>query len=376
MTRFHPTRDTYRPGGTTLASIYYTSAEIYQEELERVFSRSWLCVGRTADLQHHGDYRVVTVGTESVIIVRQDQKQIRAFHNVCRHRGTRLCDGPDGRFRKSIQCPYHGWTYGLDGTLLAAPHMTEVEGFDARDYPLHSVALCEWQGFLFIALAQRSDLGDPPARVLDERLFPYNLSSLTTTRRIEYDVRANWKLIFLNFSECLHCPVIHPDLARLTPYKSGRNDLVEGPVLGGFMTISRQHGSLTKSGEMCGIPLGELPQENRQRVYYYSVFPNMLLSVHPDYVMFHTLWPVGAFQTRIVCEFLFHRDATSSGKFDPSDAVDFWDLTNRQDWQICEASQSGIASRAYTPGPYSPQESLLWAWDQEYLRQIGRTEKA
>src|SRR5439155_1020728 len=161
------------------------------------------------------------------------------------------------------------------------------------------------------------------------------------------EVRANWKLVFQNFSGCLHCPVIHPGLAKLTPYTSGENDLFEGPYLGGYMVITAPGGSLTLSGRACGPAVGELPAEDRNRVYFYTIFPNLLLSLHPDYVMFHTLRPEAPDRTHITCEWLFHADAFGQPGFDPQDAVGFWDETNRQDWNICERSQLGVASRAY-----------------------------
>jgi Rieske 2Fe-2S family protein len=158
---------------------------------------------------------------------------------------------------------------------------------------------------------------------------------------------------------------------RLTPANSGENDLYEGPFLGGFMVITTPGGSMTMSGRTCGLPVGELPAEDLHRVYYYSIFPNMLLSLHPDYVMAHTLWPESPGRTRITCEWLFHPGSLDDPSFDPNDGVAFWDMTNRQDWHVCELSQLGVASRAYTPGLYSPRESLAVAFDAEVLRSLG-----
>src|SRR2546429_551981 len=181
------------------------------------------------------------------------------------------------------------------------------------------------------------------------RFGRFNLTALTAARHVDYDVAANWKLIFQNYSECLHCPVIHPGLAKLTPYTSGENDLIDGPFLGGYMVITKKGGSLTLSGRACGAPVGQLPAEDLNRVYFYSIFPNLLLSLPPDYVMFHTLWPDGPARTRITCEWLFHPDSIGTPAFDPDDAVGFWDETNRQDWHICERSHAGITARADVP---------------------------
>jgi Rieske 2Fe-2S family protein len=137
------------------------------------------------------------------------------------------------------------------------------------------------------------------------------------------------------------------------------------------MVITAPGGSLTLSGRACGPAVGDLPAEDRNRVYFYTIFPNLLLSLHPDYVMFHTLWPAAVDRTHITCEWLFHADAFAQPGFDPQDAVGFWDETNRQDWNICERSQLGVSSRAYEPGPYSPREGIAAAWDREFLRAIG-----
>jgi Rieske 2Fe-2S family protein len=199
----------------------------------------------------------------------------------------------------------------------------------------------------------------------------WGLPSLRCAAHIEYLVRANWKLIAQNYSECYHCPVIHPELARKSPYRSGRNDLFEGPFLGGYMDLDEEAGSLTVSGRACASPLGSVAGEDLRRVYYYLVFPNLLLSLHPDYVMAHTLWPQQAGLTRVVCEWYFAPEAVDQPGTDPQDAVQFWDLTNRQDWEICEATQLGVGSRVYSPAPYSGQESLLAAFDREIRRSLG-----
>jgi Rieske 2Fe-2S family protein len=186
-------------------------------------------------------------------------------------------------------------------------------------------------------------------------------------------VRANWKLLFQNYSECYHCSPVHPSLVKLSPPTSGENDLVEGPFLGGFMTILLEDGSLTLSGGSCGLPVAaDLPEAARQRVYYYSLFPNMLLSLHHDYVMVHTFRPVAPDRTLITCEFLFNAGSLDNAAFDPDDGVKFWDQVNREDWHICEQTQLGVSSRAYRPGPYSRRESLSAAFDRHYREVVSR----
>jgi glycine betaine catabolism A len=355
----------------TLPGEYYTSAAIHREEAVRIFAQRWVCVGRAAGVPEAGDFIRAEVAGESLVVVRGADGAVRAFYNVCRHRGTRLCEEPAGRFPGSIQCPYHAWTYGLEGELLGAPHMTE-EWFDKADFPLHAAALAEWEGFLFVSLAERPV---PLAEVLSPlagKFTAWRLPELRARRRIEYDVRANWKLFFQNFSECYHCPRIHPELTRLSHYRSGANDLVEGPILGGYMRIDREGGSLTLSGAAAGPrPLAGIGEEDLSRVYYYSVFPSLFVTLLPDYALWHTLEPRGVDRTRVVCEWLFAADAPEEGA---QDAVAFWDLTNQQDWHVCELAQQGVSSRAYTPGPYATQESLLAAFDRELLAALGRTD--
>jgi Rieske 2Fe-2S family protein len=206
---------------------------------------------------------------------------------------------------------------------------------------------------------------------LQGKFSQWHLPQLRSAHRIVYDVKANWKLMFENYAECYHCPGVHPMLSKVSPYDSAENDLTEGPFLGGFMKINKGK-SLTMSGEACARAIDlEHKHEDGERVFYYSIFPNMLLSMHPDYVMVHQLWPQAPDRTLIVCDWLFHPEALNSDAFRPEDAIEFWDVTNKQDWHVCELSQQGIASRVYEPGPYSSRESIPAAWDREYLRRLG-----
>ncbi|MGZ5537475.1 MAG: aromatic ring-hydroxylating oxygenase subunit alpha [Chthoniobacterales bacterium] len=365
---FRKTTETFAAGATTLPQRYFVSPEIFAEEQASIFSKQWICVGHQSQLAATGDYFVREVAGESVIVLRDQKQVVRAFYNVCRHRGTRLCENPTGHF-SAIQCPYHAWTYTLDGRLIGAPHMDDVPGFDKSDYSLGAVSLALWEGFIFVNLAATPTPLEEVFAPLAGKFAHWNLPQLRSARRIAYDVRANWKLIFENYSECYHCPGVHPMLSKVSPYDSAENDLCEGPFLGGFMSITKG-ASLTMSGKACARPVGDMKGEDHARVFYYSIFPNMLLSLHPDYVMLHRLWPQSPGQTLIDCDWLFHPDAFARDDFHPEDAVEFWDVTNKQDWHVCELSQQGIASRAYRPGPYSPRESIPAAWDREYLRHV------
>jgi Rieske 2Fe-2S family protein len=187
-----------------------------------------------------------------------------------------------------------------------------------------------------------------------------------------YEVDANWKLFFHNYSECYHCPGVHPHLNKLTPYRNTTNDLDEGPVLGGPMWMTDPDGSMTIGGARCAPLLPGLGEGDRGHVLYYTLFPSMFLSLHPDYVLVHRAQSLGTSRTRIFCDWYFHPDAIAAPGFDPQPAIDFWDLTNRQDWELCANAYRGVASRAYLPGPYADLESQLAAFDREYLRAMGR----
>src|SRR5437016_2813541 len=373
---FRRTAETFRAGAKTLSQRYFISPETFAEERDKIFSRHWVLVGHQTQIAQAGDYFTAAVAGESVVVVRDKRGDIHGFYNVCRHRGSQLIENRDGQLSAVIQCPYHAWTYALDGRLIGAPHMDEVPGFDRSNYGLHSANLALWEGFIFVNLADAStQRGDYMS--LEEWFAPlagkfsqWNLPALRAAKRIEYDVRANWKLIFENYSECYHCAGVHPELSKISPSDSAENDLTEGPFLGGFMRIAKGK-SLTMSGNACALPVGDFGNEDFRFVFYYSIFPNMLLSLHPDYATVHKLQPQSPERTLILCEWFFHPEAFKRSDFDPDDAVGFWDMVNRQDWHVCELSQQGISSRAYEPGAYSARESIPAAWDREYLRHIS-----
>jgi Rieske 2Fe-2S family protein len=376
---FRRTPETFEAGAKTLKQEYFVSREIFADEQEKIFAKQWLLVGHQSQVAKPGDYFLSAVAGESLIVIRDRRSVIRGFYNVCRHRGTRLIQTDragqaDCGHASAIQCPYHAWTYGLDGGLIGAPHMDQVPGFDKTDYSLYPVNLGVWEGFIFVNLAVPKRDGwiylEDWFAPLAGKLSHWNLPNLRSAKRIDYDVRANWKLIFENYSECYHCPGVHPVLSKLTPYDSTENDLADGPFLGGFMPITKGK-SLTMSGNACALSIADKEkkgEEAKHRVFYYSIFPNMLLSIHPDYVMVHQLWPQSPERTLILCNWFFHPEAFEREEFNPEDAIEFWDMTNKQDWHVCELSQQGIASRAYQPGPYSSRESIPAAWDEYYLR--------
>ena len=337
--------------------------DVFEYERDEWFARTWLCVGREADAARPGEYLLADVAGESLAIVRGRDGRLGAFHNVCRHRGSTLLTEPSGSIVR-FQCPYHAWTYELDGSLRRAPHTEAIEDFDPSDHGLFGVRLEAWQGFVFVNLAADGpslleSLADLPPQV--ER---YPIDRLARARRIDYEVGANWKVIAENYSECYHCPGVHPQLNRLTPYDRGRNLRSEGPWAGGWMELTGDAATMSSDGGRHGRPsLAGISPEDEGRVYYFVVWPNLLLSLHPDYVMTHQVWPVDAERSRVVCEWLFEPETMARPDFDPSDAISFWDLTNRQDWAVCELQQRGTRSRAYVPGRYALMEDMVHAFD-------------
>jgi Rieske 2Fe-2S family protein len=284
MTTFRRTVSTYKHGAHTMPGEYYTSPAIFAEENEHLFPRSWHCVGRSSALANAGDYVLRTVAGESLIILRDRGGELRAFFNVCRHRGTRLCEAAKGQFSETIQCPYHAWTYTIDGRLIGAPQMQDVPGFDKREFPLHSAALAEWEGFVFVNVADR-----PRAVCGGLRLHaraPNAVRSRATDGRPLGHVRGRGELE-AGLPELLGVPalpMIHPELTAVLPYQSGANDLTEGPFLGGYMEIMDHADSATMSWtRVCAVLTPTCRSDDRRRAYYYSLMPNMLLSIHPDY---------------------------------------------------------------------------------------------
>jgi glycine betaine catabolism A len=336
---------------------------IFEFEQEQWFGRDWICVGRAEEAAQRGEYFLASVGGESVMVVRGPDGNLRAFHNVCRHRGSTILEEDCGKLVR-IQCPYHAWTYDLEGQLQRAKHTDDLIDFEPAENSLVPVRCEIWQGFVFLNL---DPAAAPLLGVLDDlpgHFARFDFASLRRARRITYEVNANWKTIAENYSECYHCPGIHPQLNRLTPYDMGRNYLTDGPWEGGYMELVANAETMSTDGHTHGRPpLPGIEGDDLQRIYYYVVWPNLLMSLHPDYLLTHQVWPVAPGRSLIHCDWFFHPDTIARPDFDPSDAVDFWDLTNRQDWHVCELQQQGTASRSYAPGRYSNQEDSVHAFD-------------
>lgn len=351
----------------TLPRRVYTDAEVFALESRVLFGRMWLCVGREEDLPEVGSFLTQEIGGEKILVVRGEDLTLRAFFNVCRHRGARLVEEPCGRLRGAIGCPYHAWTYALDGRLLRAPRAEP--GFRTEDYPLVQARLETLGGFVFVNLdADAPALGAAFADLPD--LSRYRLAGLRRARAIEYAVAANWKVVAENYSECYHCPLVHPQLHRISDVTSGFAQ-AGACFNGGPMRLRAGFTTMSMSGTTAFPPLPGLTAEDHRLVHYYLVYPNLMLGLHPQYVLVHRAWPLAPDRTRVVCEWLVPQATLSADGFDPSDVVEFWDVTNRQDWALCERVQRGAASAGYVPGPYHPAELCVHAFDKWYADSIA-----
>jgi phenylpropionate dioxygenase-like ring-hydroxylating dioxygenase large terminal subunit len=345
----------------TLHRDSYFSEEIFRREQEGIFFREWFCAGREEELADPGDYLVLDVAGESVLVVRTREGRLAAHYNVCRHRGSRLVlEGCKGSFAGAIRCPYHSWTYTLDGALRTAPYLDEEDGWTKADLGLHPVGIESWGGFFFLNLTPvesaargydlHTQLGAVPTR-----LGRYPLAELRSARRMVYEVQANWKVLLENYNECYHCGPVHPELCRLVPGFKQRG----GSDLDWDRGIPHREGAwtFTETGTTNRRPFDGLNQDERTRHKGELVYPNFMISLSADHVTAYTVWPRRPGHTTVVCDFLFHSTEIALPGFDPSDAVDFWDRVNRQDWAICENVQRGMQSRVFQHGYYAPMES-------------------
>ena len=346
----------------------YTDPAVFEWEQRNFFGGGWLCVGRSDQVANAGDQRAEQAGLGSVLLTRNDDGVLHAFANTCRHRGHELLPCGSTASQGAIICPYHAWTYDLNGGLRAAAGFKSRPGFDASLWSLHELPVTEWNGLVFVDGSGKAAPLDDALSTLDQMLAPYEMTRLVVAGTHEYDSSANWKILTENYHECYHCPSIHPELCRVSPPKSGENFDLPGAWVGGDMELRPGMATMSLDGISQGVPLRGLDEHGLRTVIYANVFPNVLISAHPDYVMVHRLLPLAASQTRIECSWAFAPEATERPGFDPSYAIDFWDLTNRQDWGACESVQRGLSSPHAVPGPLSPAEDAVY----QYVTMVAR----
>ncbi|MFI5959964.1 SRPBCC family protein [Cryptosporangium sp. NPDC051539] len=314
---------------------------------QKHFFSGWTCVGRS-------EGPATARAVDGVLLTRAKDGRLRAFVNACRHRGHELLPCGAAASPRVVTCPYHAWTYDLDGALKAAPGFGG--DFDKQQFGLIELPVAEWHGWVFVARA-----GDPGPfaehiGALEDTVAPYRAENLETAAQHDYVVEANWKTIVENYQECYHCSMIHPELCQVSPPESGENLDRPGDWVGGWMDLREHAATMSLDGRSGGTPIAGLDEHRLRTVMYTAVFPNLLISLHPDYVMTHRLTPLTPGSTRVECAWLFPAETVATPGFDPGYAVDFWDLTNRQDWAACESVQRGMSSERYRPGPLAPAE--------------------
>ncbi|HZM35826.1 MAG TPA: aromatic ring-hydroxylating dioxygenase subunit alpha [Burkholderiales bacterium] len=338
------------------ASWYHDPAH-YHRELESFWYGRWIAVAREEEFARPGDWRVIRLHDQSILLVRSPEG-LKAFHNTCRHRGSVLCTGERGTFpRGRIVCPYHAWTYDLEGRLVATPRRMETPDFRLEDFPLHALASGTWGGFVFVNVDGNAVPLSSQIEHVKKRFARYGFASLKIGKRIVTDVKANWKLLCENFSECFHCPPVHPELCRVvSAYRqAGAWGLDEAHTVGPEYAPAAQ--TLTLDGSSRLPAFSGLNEIERQTIYAPEMLPpNLFLNVHPDYVNAHMMFPTGPESVRIVYDWLFEPRSLPLSDDDLAHYVTLWDITNRQDARNCEWQQEGVHARAFAHGVYVPQE--------------------
>jgi Rieske 2Fe-2S family protein len=356
----------------------YCAPEIYALEQERIFYRNWFCVGREEQLPRAGDFFTADVAGESILAVRAPEGALRAFYNVCRHRGSRLCEEASGHVSRAFLCPYHAWSYDLDGRLLHMPNVHDESEVDREARGLRSVAVDTWEGFVFVNLAESprpllDQLATDPGNPLG--FDRYRVGELRVAHRIVYDVEANWKILHDNYNECLHCPSVHPELSKIVPlYRTGR--VVDPERRDGGVTLKEGLHTFTHSGRSELPTLPGLSDLDLRTYYGYSTFPNLLGNLLSTGVMTYTLYPRAADHTTIVSEYLFRPETIEREGFDCNDMVEFLDLVSAQDWAVCERVQRGVRSRGFERGVYPAEDGILRDFAAHYLAQRGPVSEA
>ncbi len=335
----------------------YLSPEILAWERRNLFAGSWTCLGREDELfpDARSTQRAVMVGDIPCLVVR-GEAGLSMFANTCRHRGHELL--PDGGTseRRSIQCPYHAWTYDFGGHLIGAKGFREDPAFAFEEHGLVELPVAEWEGWVFgHALNPVGSSGVPAFAehlgALGSVISPYAPGQLVVADRHTYEVAANWKTISENYHECYHCPLIHPELCQVSPPDSGDNYDLPGAWIGGSMELRDGVQTMSLDGSLAAT---RLPGVSEDHVEYVHLLPNLLISAHPDYVMTHRLVPLDPGRTWVECSWLVLPGSTA-----PTAAVEFWDLTNKQDWAACESVQRGLTSPHFQPGPFAPNEDAV-----------------
>lgn len=320
-------------------------------EQARVFRQSWQLVGSAADIAEPGDHLAREVAGVPVLVVRQQDGSVRAFHNVCRHRAGPLatCDGKRAR---ALRCRYHGWLYGLDGQLKVAAEMDEAAGFSAKDLSLEPVRAEVWQGFVFVCLG-----AEPPslATILDgieARMAPTQLAPMRHRRHWRDEIACNWKVYIDNYLEGYHLPFVHPDLARVVSYADYQSTLAPW--------YSLQYAPVSGAGGAYGA--GE--------ALYYFIYPNFMLNIMPGRLQVNVVTPLGPDRCAVDFDFYYHDDEDVQARVEAD--LSFTAQIQHEDVAICLQVQKALTSGIYRPGRLSPRrEAGVWHFQNLLRRAYG-----
>jgi Rieske 2Fe-2S family protein len=353
----------------TLPGRDYWSPEVFELDRERIFFREWCYVGRDEDLAEPGDFLTVDLLGESIMVVRGKDGGLRGFYNVCRHRGSRICDDETGHMRGAIKCPYHAWSYSFEGKLIGTP-MVGKDEIDRDSHGLWPVSVQVWAGFLFLSLAEQPEPLRESLAAQAQSPLPFErfgpLGELRLGHRTVTEVASNWKILVENYNECLHCPTVHPELVAVVPaYKRGEV-LEEGRHDGGVV-LADGGTSFTRSAHSTIPVMPGFTEHEATSLYGASIFPNMFLDISGTSTIATCLLPRGAEHTTVVTEYLFRPEVVEDPGFDPTEIVEFSELVAHQDYAVCERAQKGVRSRAFTHGVYAEKDSLPYEFNRRYL---------
>ncbi len=361
---------------STLPGSSYVDPGVFAAEQARFFESMWFCTVRTSDLAGPGAFRTVQVGRESVIVTRNRKGEVRAFLNVCRHRGVQLCPEPEGQLKRSIQCMYHAWTYDLDGRLVAAPNLTKMPDVDRDTYALVKPHVREYLGYVWVCLApEPPSFDDEVVGAVGERLGDahlidgYDVANLKVGRRVVYDVAANWKLIIENFMECYHCATIHPELTEVLPEFA--DGLAAQVFVGHGAEFGEQVQGFTVDGSEGLDTIPGITADQDRRYYAITIKPNVFVNLVPDHVILHRMFPLAPDRTVVECDWLYLPSVVDSGR-DLDASVELFHRVNQQDFEACERCQPAMGSRAYADGGVlTPSEHHIGAFHDWVLEHVG-----